>query len=106
MNFKTDLELNKLYKIGIKGGISGIRTQLTPSIFTNGTGSTIDIYVSNSNTQPATLADMYLDADLTAVNGSLEFAVIPTYIAFVQNAGVVSDLVGACISVKDLGAIA
>lgn len=103
MDYKEILATGRLYEVEKRGGVDGTSEQLAPSFWVN--SGSVDVYVSNSETTPSSLADMTLDADATAVCGLRQFAVIPTYLALVQNSGLSDDCVVSGLDVVDLGAI-
>jgi hypothetical protein len=98
--YQTAIELDKLYKV--EGSGRGAE-QISPNIWIN--SGSVDIYVSQSATEPAALSDMTLNSDDTAVSGTAEFKIIPNYIAVVQNSGISTEIVLSGLSQADKGAI-
>jgi len=101
-NYKEVLQLDKLYEVAKRGG-SSASEQLEPSFWVN--AGSVDVYVSNSATQPTTRSQMTLDTDDVNIAGIRQFGVIPTYIFVTQNTDVTTEVVVAGLEVEDLGAI-
>lgn len=100
---KTTLELGKLYKVYALRGTGGSQ-QIHPSLwFSNGS---VDVYGSNSMTQPTSKDEPYmtLDEDNIAVSGEAYFPKVPTYIYLDQNSGNTTEIVATDLVVEDLGA--
>ena len=82
---------------------SGLFGQKNSNIFIN--SGTVDVYHSNSATQPTALSDMVLSTDDTAIGGATEFNIVPKYIAIVQNTGTTTEIVLSSVKITSLGAI-
>jgi len=101
-NYKEVLELDKLYEVAKRGG-SSASEQLEPSFWLD--QGSVDVYVSNSLTQPTSRSQMTLDTDDVNISGIRQFGVIPTYIFVTQNTGSPTEIVVAGLEVEDLGVI-
>lgn len=101
---QNTLTLSTLYEA--RSAVTGeiMESQLEPNIFIN--SGSVDIYGSNSATQPANLAAMVLTTGNTNVAGVEAFGVIPRWIAVVQNTGTTTELVASGVRVTGRGAIA
>jgi len=104
--YQQTLTLGRLYEVKL-APIRDSREQIAPSIWVN--SGSIDIYASQSGTQPSALADMTLNDNDTAIEGVASFDLqgntIPRYIAVTQNAGTSTEIVITGVSINDLGAI-
>ena len=103
MDFKEQLVLTNLYRVGLRGGVSGVGEQLAPSIWVN--DGSVSIYVSNSETQPTSLAEMTLNDHDTGIEGIREFALIPTWMVITQVAGTSTEVVVSGLFAEDYGTI-
>jgi len=101
-NYQTELTLGHLYEVKGKVAFSGSE-QLSPSIYIN--SGTLDVYSSNSATQPTAKTEMALNLGDTGISGLNRFQVIPKYIYIEQNAGTSTEIIVSGISVTDRGAI-
>ena len=101
-NYKEILALDTLYEVAKRGG-SSASEQLEPSFWVS--DGSVDVYVSNSLTQPTALSEMTLDTDDVAIGGIRQFGVIPTYILVKQNTGSSTEVVVAGLEVEELGVI-
>lgn len=97
--YQTFLELNKLYEVKERGGVSGTE-QLKPNIYIK--GGSVDIYGSNSATEPTGFADMGLTSNDTNVSAVKGLDVLPRYIAIQENTATVSEIVVSGIDVEEL----
>lgn len=79
------------------------RWQGNRSIWIN--SGTVNIYVSNSATQPTALSSMTLSTDDTGVSGIGALDVIPRWIAIVQASGTSTEIVLTGVDVESKGAI-
>jgi len=103
--YERSLSLSTLYRIGKTNTLLGfIGPQGLPNLSIE--DGTVDVYGSNSATQPATLADMRVSVDTTGVYGVVPFGVVPKWIAIVQNSGTTNEVVSYGIDVQNFGAIA
>ena len=94
------LSLLKLYEISQENRYGG----QTARIFIN--SGTVDIYGSDSATQPISLATMTLNTVNTGVSGIAEFSEsLPRYIAIKQKTGTTTELVVTFLNAVDKGAI-
>lgn len=94
------LSLLKLYEISQDNKYAG----QTARIFIN--SGTVDIYGSDSATEPISLATMTLNSVNTAVSGIDEFSQsLPRYIAIKQNGGTTTEIVVTFLNAVDKGAI-
>lgn len=100
--FQATLELGRLYEVSQKGPIQGVE-QKEPNIFINSGG--VNIYGSNSATEPTALSQMALTADNTNVEGQAAFGFIPRYIAITQNTGMTTELVVSGLQARNVGPI-
>jgi hypothetical protein len=100
---QTVVQLNKLYQANRDVGLPNIQNQLAANVSVN--DGSIDVYGSNSATQPSTLAEMPLNDGDTDLKGINEFNVIPKYVAFVQNTGTTTEIVLNGVRVQELGDI-
>lgn len=66
----------------------------------------IDIYSSNSKTQPTQLSDMTLNTEDTNVTGIMALDIIPRWIYIDQNTGTSTEIVSTGIDVESKGAFA
>lgn len=101
------LALDNLYEVfeakSTDKGSSNIRNQEGISLGIKGGG--ISIYASNSQTQPASLAEMTLATSDTDITGVV-YINIAKYIAIVQASGTVTEVIATNLEIKeDLGAI-
>lgn len=95
------LSLSKLYEISQESSYNG----LTARIFIN--SGTVDIYGSDSATEPISLATMTLNTVNTGVSGIAEFSKsLPRYIAIKQKTGTTTELVVTYLNCDDKGSIA
>ena len=101
-NYQTALTLSKLYACKV-GYSSHGGDQLKPNIWVN--SGTVDIYTSNSATQPANLAAMTLGTSGTGVGPEILFNAVYNYIAVVQDTGTTTELNISGVDVELLGAI-
>lgn len=93
--------LSNLYEISTIEGNRGLGENLAPRI--SASGGTFDLYISDKSTPPASLAEMSLDQSNI---GSASFISVPRYLAIVQNAGTITEVVITALAVvEDLGAI-
>lgn len=97
------VQLNTLYEVRSKVGISNIDAQLGANLAVN--SGSVDVYGSNSPTQPTALSEMTLEDLDTNISGITEFALLPRYIAFVQNTGTTTELVTTGLNVVERGSI-
>lgn len=97
------LALNTLYEIQTLIGISNIESQLQANLSVN--SGSIDVYGTNSATQPTTLAEMTVEDVDTNISGVTAFSVLPRYIAFVQNTGSTTELIATGLRITNRGAI-
>jgi hypothetical protein len=95
-NYQTALSLGNLYKISI-GYTSHGGDQKEPNLWIN--SGTIDLYTSNSATQPTSLADMTLATDDTNVSADKGITRVIKYIAIVQNTGTTTEIISSGIDV-------
>ncbi len=97
------LQLGILYKIDAlsKGDI---QRDLSASIWVD--SGSVDVYASDSATQPTTLAEMTLNTDDVAIAGKAQLVALPNYIAIVQNQGTSTELVLTGVKGVEQGAIA
>ena len=100
---QTTIELDTLYEASKMVGITKIDEQLETNLFVN--SGTVNVYGSNSGTQPVSIATMTLNSENTAVGGIVPFKVIPRWIAIVQNSGTTTELVTTGVRTIDRGAI-
>lgn len=104
--YQQTLALNKLYEAKL-APIRESNEQLAPSIWIN--SGTVDIYKSQSATEPADLANMTLNTADAAVAGVVSFdlqgSTIPRYIAIDQDTGTSAEIIATGLSIVDLGAI-
>ena len=100
-SYQTALALDTLYEVR-KAKISADE-QRGPNLWIN--SGTVDVYGSNSATQPGALANMTLSTENTEVSGLVQFTAIPRYIAIVQNTGTTTELVASGVDVVSRGAI-
>lgn len=104
--FQKELELDTLYEVKL-APIRGLRAQITPSLWIN--SGAVDVYASNSATEPAALSNMTLNEADTEVSGiatiDLQGNTLPKYIAVTQNSGTSTEVIASGLSIKDLGAI-
>lgn len=102
--YETAVQLDTLYEVTKKGGVSGLGNTINPYISVN--SGSIDIYAITSATQPTTLSEMTLaDAD-TGVVATRDIATVVRYIAFKQNAGTSTEIIVSGLELTNLGAIA
>lgn len=55
-------------------------------------GGTVDLYSSNSQTQPTSLAEMNIDEYDTDIEGTVKIKIAPKYLALVQNTGTSTEI--------------
>jgi hypothetical protein len=102
-NYQQAISLDTLYECRLKGGVSGSE-QLKPNLYTD--AGTVDVYGSNSATQPTALADMVLNTENTAVAaGITSFSIIPRWIAIVQNTDTTNELMLTGVEATEMGSI-
>ena len=100
---QEQIQLSTLYKVDAMSK-NDIQRDLNASIWID--SGSVDIYGSDSATQPASLAEMTLNANDTAVEGKRSFDSLTNYITVVQNTGTSTEVVISGVSVTDdLGAI-
>lgn len=97
------LSLGTLYQTGIMEDDIVIGEQRYPNLFIN--SGTVDVYGSNSATQPTSLSSMVLNDENTGVSGIVKFEIVPKWIAIVQNTGTTTELVSYGINASAMGAI-
>lgn len=95
--FEETLSLGTLYKVGPIGPQGQTR------LFVN--SGTVNVYGSDSLTQPTAISEMTLNAENENVSGVLSFGVIPKWLAITQNSGTTTELVSYGVAVVGLGAI-
>jgi len=104
--YQSTLTLGRLYEVKL-APIGESREQVAPSIWVN--SGSVDIYVSQSGTQPAALANMTLNDADTDVSGIASFDLqgntIPRYISVAQNTGTSTEIIISGVSIDDKGAI-
>lgn len=104
--YQSTLTLDTLYEVKL-APIGKSREQIAPSIWVN--SGSVDVYASQSGTQPAALANMTLNTADTAIEGVASFDLqgntIPRYIAVTQNTGTSTEIVLTGVSLNPLGAI-
>lgn len=96
--YQTELELDILYEISADS--SGTE-QLKPNLFIK--DGTVDIYGSQSATEPTTIGEMVLNSENTNVSDISGFGFIPRYIFIQQNTGVTTEIVVSGVQVNNLG---
>ena len=96
------IELGKLYRVDALSQ-PDIQRDLTASIWVN--SGSVDIHGSDSETQPATLDDMTLNAEDTGVEGKTVISTLTNYIAVKQNAGETTEIVLSGIYARLIGDI-
>lgn len=102
--YQKNLELGRLYEIKKLGGVFGSECGLYPRIWVN--SGSIDIYGSDSATQPTATSLMTLDSSNTNINGYNSLSQgFNRYIAITQNEGTTTEIVSSGLEVIDLGAI-
>jgi len=99
---KQQLQIGRLYELSIPNPFLNLGVY-KPYIYIN--SGSIDIYGSDSNTQPLSLLNMASVASSTDIAGFSDFNIIPRYIAISQNIGSSTEIFISGISCKDLGAI-
>ena len=81
------VSLDTLYECGGNNFVTGQSIYIYPS------NSTVDIYVSNSSTQPAAKANMILTSSDTNIGGLQRLDIIPKWIFIEQNTGTTSEII-------------
>lgn len=98
------IEVGKLYRV-VSLGDAYIEQNINYSIWVN-TGA-VDVYGSDSGTQPTALADMTLASEDTAVAGKKLITALPAYLALAQNGATApTEIVLTGVEITDLGGIA
>lgn len=100
--YQEEVNLSELYEVSLRGGVSGSE-QINPNIWID--SGSVDVYSSNSATQPASLLDMTLNSDDEGAEGLVALSTIPRFLAFVQNAGTSSEVILSGVQVESQGAI-
>lgn len=101
LNFQKAIELDKLYEVEI--GSNAGTEQLRQSLFIK--GGTVDVYGSNSATEPTSYSDMELREQDTDLKGVIPFDTIPRYIAVKENTATVTELILSGVGCKELGTV-
>lgn len=97
------IEVGKLYKVSSLGN-AYIEQNINVSIWVN-TGA-VDIYGSDSDTQPAALSSMTLAAEDTAVSGKRIIKALPAYLSLTQNGATApTEIVLTGVNVVEIGDI-
>lgn len=99
--FEKTLSLNKLYRVSASATTAS--DEFNPSIWIN--SGSIDIYCSDSATQPTALSQMTLNASDTAIIGKNIIECLGTYMALKQNTGTSTEIIISGIEAQNLGAI-
>jgi hypothetical protein len=96
------IQLSTLYKLS-KNNNNNVRKQIAHSYWIN--SGTVDVYTSDSATQPTALSNMTLNSEDTNVGGKNAFGELASYIAFVQNTGTTTELILNNVNAESLGSI-
>lgn len=89
------LTLNTLYKVDALSE-SDIQRDLAASLWVN--DGSVDLYGSDSATQPTSLAEMTLNAGDTGIEGKRQILTVCNYIAVVQNTGTTTEIILSGVS--------
>ena len=102
-DYQETVTLGRLYKIQMLEGGRGLGESLSPRITVKGDGGSIDLYLADGSSDPASLAEMILQE--TGIKG-VGFASITCYLAVTQNTGTIDEVILTGVKlVEDLGAI-
>lgn len=101
-SFQEQLQLNRLYESQV--GYNSAVDQIKPNLYIN--SGSVNIYGSNSATQPITISAMALPVINENVSGLFYFEIVPKYIAIIQHTGTTTEIVTSGIESRNLGAIA
>ena len=102
LNYQTEIQIGRLYKL-LATNVPG-NPQLRPNIAVD--SGSVDVYSSNSATQPASLSDLSIAGDDDEdVSGIQEIYIIPRYMVIVQNQGTSTEVILSQCQAEDLGAI-
>jgi len=94
------IELNKLYMLNIPNPFNNLNI-FYPNIYIN--SGSVNIYASNSVTQPVQLLDMVLSKENTNIDGHDSFFIVPRYIYVTQNSGTSTEIILGGLGITDLG---
>ena len=97
------LELGHLYKVVQDSSKPQETWMLNPNIYIN--SGTVNLYGSNTQGKPASIAAMTLNEENTAVGGCLGFGFIPLYLAITQASGTTTEIVFEGADFIDMGVI-
>ncbi len=100
---RSTLALGTLYECSIDFvGIQGDNTYDRQKVLFVDSGS-VDIYVSNSETQPITLSKMILSD--SNIDGLKQLGPIPKWLALVQNKGTSTEITIEGVNIESKGSI-
>lgn len=98
------IEIGKLYKVTSLGQ-AFIEQNINASIWVD-TGA-VDVYGSDSGTEPTALLDMTLASEDTAVTGKKLITALPAYLALAQNGATApTEIVLTGVNAVEIGDIA
>lgn len=81
-SYQTLINLGTLYKVRLKGGVSGLGESLSPRVMS--VGGTITIYAAEEEPVGLTLANIATKMALVKADVAVEsFTSLPTYLAFI-----------------------
>lgn len=101
--YQESLSLGRLYRAGRILNLEYLHPQGLPNIGID--SGTINVYGSQSPTQPASISAMTLNAENSGVSGINSFQVVPKWIAFTQASGTTTEIISFGIEVSDEGSI-
>jgi hypothetical protein len=99
--FEKALALGKLYRISASATTAS--DEFAPSIWIN--SGSVDVYCSDSATQPTALTAMTLNISDTAISGKNIIECLGSYISLKQNTGTSTEIIIGGVDIQDLGAI-
>lgn len=102
--YQTDLALNTIHEIKLKGGGSGLGETIAPRI--TSVGGLVTLYGSENEPSGVTLANVTTKMALIKDNIAIEsFKSLPNYIVAVQKSGTSTELVLTSIQLEDAGTV-
>jgi len=102
--YQTDLALNTIHEIKLKGGGSGLGEVIGARI--TSVGGTITLYGSENEPTSVTLANVDTKMALIMDNLVIQtFTSLPNYIVAVQKTGTSTELVLTSVELEDAGTV-